>query len=182
MPQNKLSVSLTLDSHAVTEALRNILVMVEPASVNAILEDAGRRIGRIVTLQYPSPTGDPLRKRYTWANGRRSKFKSHHHQRAFFALLKSGKIRVPYRRTGRLARALEFSTTVQPTGVELHISLDERQAKYARFVVGGKAEQASYFRRQTQWKPLRILLANQREEMAQALAIALKTALQEAGL
>lgn len=169
-----------MDSAAVQAALRQILAMADPDAVQEILEDAGRRIGRSVRLEYPLSTGEALRKRYTWANGTRSKFKSHRHQRAFFAMLKSGKIRVPYRRTGRLGRAVVFRVQPQGNNVEVVISMNEITTPYARFVVGRKETQSAYFRRQTRWKPLRIVMTNQREQMAEALALALKAALDEA--
>lgn len=182
VPKINLQSSITMDAKAVTDALEAMVTAFGADGAQAILEDAGRRMGRIVVLQYPAPTGEALRRRYTWANGTRSKFKSHRHQRAFFAMLKAGKIRVPYRRTGRLARALAFQLKSQKAGVEVVVSVDQTQAPYARFVIGGKAQQSSYFRRQTRWKPLRLMLANQREQIAGALAGALQTALDEARL
>lgn len=179
MPRTDFRASIMMDSAAVQAALKRLLALADPDAVQGILEDAGRRMGRSVRLDYPPPTGEPLRKRYTWANGTRSKFKSHRHQRAFFAMLKSGKIRVPYRRTGRLGRAVVFRIKPQASGVEVAISVNEIAAPYARLVVGRKQDQSAYFRRQTRWKPLRIMLADQREQMADALAAALQEALQK---
>lgn len=108
------------------------------------------RIKRLEFIEYPKATGAPLAKRYRWANGRLSKFKSHKHQKGFFARLNSGKIIIPYNRTRRLSKAPQYSLLLSPTGASINVIVES--PKYADMVIG--EVQTQYIRTRTHWKPL----------------------------
>ena len=155
---------VVIDDKRVMALLQVLQFKLSDAGMQIVLGEAARRIEEMIDLRYPPQVNAPLPRRYRWDDGKLHKFKSLRHQKAFFALLAKGVIRIPYRRTGTLARSMRILLRIRGTEAEIVVTIpDESKAgKYARYVVG--LPQSYYFRNLTIWKPLQAHLNDQQAD------------------
>lgn len=175
-----LSGFVSVDSEDLEGVLTRLVGFLEPNSpgMQALLEEAARRIENITVLRYPDATGAPLPRRYRWGGGVH-KFPSLRAQRGFFARLRRGEINVPYRRTGTLARALKFKIAPDGEGVTLLASVPEKPYKW---IVGNKSQQSHYFKNLTKWRPLGEMLQDQESEYLQAAEVVFSQLAEQLGV
>lgn len=94
----------------------------------------------IVDRFYPPPRRGKIR----WTSAKQ--------RRWFWWARSKGLITVPYKRTFKLLRATEIiPVEISSTGFSLLVSIDEKIAPYARFVVGDRQQR---FHADTGWKPI----------------------------
>ena len=104
----------------------------------------------------------PRARYYPPEPGRPQPFKTTKQRRAFFAMLRDGRIKVPYPRTNRLRNAWQ-----QVNGDPFTVSNDTR---YATLVQGQKNEQARYHE-QTGWFTVERIAQETQDNDAERLAV-----------
>jgi hypothetical protein len=130
----------------------------EPAHYNAMLMRVGGVVGtagEIVARAVPaSPNGRPLALFYT-LDGKPSKFKTEKQKKYFFWALKTGVIKVPYVRSGKLTNSITHSVKLVDDGAEIRVGTnDNNNGKgKAKYVLGEPGEQ-SHYHEETGWMNL----------------------------
>lgn len=169
---------LVLDDDRLTAYLERLHQQLEVTQLRDFIEAVQEDVQRLSKLQYPPQSNTPLAKRYRWPGSRRwHKFKSPQHQRGFFALLKAGKIQIPYRRRFLLQRSLDIQVTAHALGdryvllMKFFIPDNRRASRYAPFVIG--QPQSRYFRVRTRWQPLTEMLQSRRQGYIEVAVTAL---------
>lgn len=173
-----MKTTIRFDASQLTAAFTRLTALYDGRALGRVLDLVAERIELLFELYYPPQSRAPLEVRYTWPNGRKSKFKSIRHQRAFFAMLASGRISIPYRRRFALRKAVRASArqTDKRHG-EVRLWLDERVAPHAKYVMG--SPQASYFVNRTRWKEFKDALADQKGDLRAAFDYAVETVMED---
>lgn len=128
--------------------LEDLLRLFDPATLQAVLTEAGRTMGATAesfVSSYPAQTHNSLPVQYTRTNKTgqeyRSKFKSIKQQHKVFALIRDGSI--PYRRSGQLGRSIT-SDIESVSSAQVTVSIGTNLG-YAPLVIGDpETEQAPY--------------------------------------
>lgn len=175
---SSLNVSIRFEAAALNAAFGRLTAIYDGRALGSVLRLVSERLELLFELDYPAQSRAPLEKRYTWPNGTKSRFKSIRHQRAFFALLKAGRIVIPYRRRFALRKAVKVDArqTSKSRG-DIRFSLDERQAPHASYVMG--SPQTSYFANRTKWKEFKQAIQDQRKDVQDALNYAVETVVED---
>ena len=119
-----LDLSLTIDTSAVIAVLDKVS---DPRQLEGMAGYVADQVVLPALLKYPSPSG------------KAQPFMSDKQRRFFFAALRSGRIRVPYVRTGNLGahwakQPFSMGMTLQSTEDYSEIVIGESQAKYFKGV------------------------------------------------
>jgi hypothetical protein len=145
--------AVSIDTSRVTAVLDRVIALDGSVAFESIAMQASRVAGvraEEAVGEYPPPKRAPMPLKYTWADGRRSKFKSLAHQRGFFYLLRAGKIQIPYKRRGRLGASITSEPYVRGRDTGFLIGTN---IAYNLLVLGTpKQGQALYH--QNHWTPL----------------------------
>lgn len=172
----KTSVKLTRQGKGVLAALDALRETYGRNGLIAILEEIGRRVSRVIVLRYPLQSRRPLPEVYIWGDGELHKFKSPRHQRAFFALLRSGRIRIPYPRTGATARDFQTLFLIRENMLVVRVLMPDPKG-VRKYVLGPEGERSRYFKERTYWKALERMIRNPQQlaEIGAAVQAALDT-------
>lgn len=173
-----LKTTIRLEATDLNAAFTRLTALYDGRALGRVMDLVAERIELLFELTYPPQSRQPLEMHYTWSNGRKSKFKSLRHQRAFFAMVARGEIVIPYPRTFRLQKAVrvEAKQTSKTRG-EVRLSLDERAAPHAKHVMG--SPQSSYFANRTKWKEFKQMVQDQRSDLRDAYNYAVDTVMED---
>lgn len=160
--------AVSVDVSRVIAVLERVAAL-DGAAFDSIAMQASRVAGvraEEAVGEYPPPKREPMPLKYTWADGRRSKFKSLSHQRGFFYLLRTGKIQIPYKRRGRLGASITSEPYVRGRDTGFLIGTN---SEYNLLVLGAPAQgQALYH--QNHWTPLIERLQREKGDIANVWA------------
>ncbi len=139
-----MQAAYVLQDRALLAFLRRINDGFSGAWRDAIFAEIGRRVEGIFVVDYPAATGAKMSDLWTPKQ-----------RRWFFAALRDGRVQVPYRRTEGLKRAFKSDLKVVEDHAVLTIGIPESDPrhKWAPYVMGSTAQQSTYFRTRTGWKP-----------------------------
>lgn len=176
-----LSVGFILEDEAVRSLVLNLVNLFSPEEITEILSNVSDTVSLYTVLTYPSQSNEPLPERYSWpTDDKLHKFASMTAQRGFFAALGSGKISVPYRRTGSLARSLKYTFTVESEMLIVSaIVPDEGRGFNPQWLLGTEDEQSLYFREHSGWNPLAVQLQATQPEILQVVINSLTSQIQD---
>lgn len=102
---------------------------------------------REMAKQVADEVVQPKLAQYPAASGRAQPFVSDKQRRYFFAALRTGRIRVPYPRSGHLGSPDNWSRAPMPDGITLTSTMS-----YSDLVIGEQGKQAKYF--VGVWRPI----------------------------
>lgn len=176
-----LSTNVRIDDGDLIATFERLERLFSPAGRGAIFQEITRRVERIVNLDYPPQTNNPLPRRYRWStDSKLHKFKSLAAQRGYFKALARGQITVPYRRKGTLGRSLQFKIERRDNALIMNAFIPEGTGKFKpEWVVGTPQQQTGYFRRLSNWKSLAIQVEKQTPQITEAVKVAVDTVIED---
>ena len=143
------------DAAKLDALLEQIQTVIDDTERQALFQYVGEKVGakaeEAASVYAPSPGGRPLAL-YYMLNGKPSKFKSAKQRGYFFAALRQGKIKLPFRRDGTLGRSITSKVTATPTSAQILVGTTDNVSSYAKYVIGD--EEQSEYHKQTGWKPI----------------------------
>lgn len=139
--------SFEIDMSALDEFLQRIEDLQKPD----VFAQIGRRAAQVAGLEAEKAYTDayPVPRSTTMKAVRGKSFLSNKQRRWFFASLRDGKLKLPYRRTGGTGQSLVSAPFATGKGAGFHIGTNSKGAIY---VIGEKKDQAAYH--QDWWPPL----------------------------
>lgn len=149
---------MAADTEALNKLLDKVQRLFDPAEYVAMLFRVGGKVGTLAEnyarVVPPIPNGRPLSLYYT-LNGKPSKFKTEKQRKFFFWALRTGAIKVPYVRSGKLVNSITHTVTLQDKGVIIRVGTnDTNNGKgKAKFVIGEPNVQ-NHYHQQTGWMNL----------------------------
>lgn len=176
-----LSTNVRLDDSDLIAVFDRLEKLFGTSGRGAIFQEIERRVERIVNLEYPPQSNNPLPRRYRWQGSPGlHKFPSPRAQRGYFAALAKGQISVPYRRKGTLGRALQFKIERRNNQLVMIAFLPETIGKFKpEWVVGTPQQQSGYFRHLSNWKSLAIQVEKQAPQINEAVKVAVDTVIED---